>query len=289
MNKRISVALGMLLTLGAPLQALSAESATSLSIQQIRNATIKVSYGDQVFLVDPMLARKGAYPGFEGTYRSHLRNPLVELPESAESVLGGVNAVIVSHTHLDHWDDAAQQAVPKNMPMFVQDATDAALLRKQGFRDVRILSANTTFNGVQISKAGARHGSEEMYAIPEVAKVLGATMGFVFQKPGLKTVYVAGDTVWESVVRTTLNNFKPDVVVLNTGDARINGFDTGIIMGKEDTLRVHQLAPNATIVAVHMDAVNHMTVSRNDLQDYVIENGIEKNVLIPQDGEVINF
>lgn len=279
----------MLLTLGAPLQALSAESATSLSIQQIRNATIKVSYGDQVFLVDPMLARKGAYPGFEGTYRSHLRNPLVELPESAESVLGGVNAVIVSHTHLDHWDDAAQQAVPKNMPMFVQDATDAALLRKQGFRDVRILSANTTFNGVQISKAGARHGSEEMYAIPEVAKVLGATMGFVFQKPGLKTVYVAGDTVWESVVRTTLNNFKPDVVVLNTGDARINGFDTGIIMGKEDTLRVHQLAPNATIVAVHMDAVNHMTVSRNDLQDYVIENGIEKNVLIPQDGEVINF
>ncbi|WP_262220577.1 MULTISPECIES: MBL fold metallo-hydrolase [Stenotrophomonas] len=289
MNKRISVALGMLLTLGAPLQALSAESATSLSIQQIRNATIKVSYGDQVFLVDPMLARKGAYPGFEGTYRSHLRNPLVELPESAESVLRGVNAVIVSHTHLDHWDDAAQQAVPKNMPMFVQDATDAALLRKQGFSDVRILSANTTFNGVQISKAGARHGSEEMYAIPEVAKVLGATMGFVFQKPGLKTVYVAGDTVWESVVRTTLNSFKPDVVVLNTGDARINGFNTGIIMGKEDTLRVHQLAPNATIVAVHMDAVNHMTVSRNDLQDYVIENGIEKNVLIPQDGEVINF
>lgn len=283
------MALGMLLTLGAPLQALSAESATSLSIQQIRNATIKVSYGDQVFLVDPMLARKGAYPGFEGTYRSHLRNPLVELPESAESVLRGVNAVIVSHTHLDHWDDAAQQAVPKNMPMFVQDATDAALLRKQGFSDVRILSANTTFNGVQISKAGARHGSEEMYAIPEVAKVLGATMGFVFQKPGLKTVYVAGDTVWESVVRTTLNSFKPDVVVLNTGDARINGFNTGIIMGKEDTLRVHQLAPNATIVAVHMDAVNHMTVSRNDLQDYVIENGIEKNVLIPQDGEVINF
>ncbi|RRU14949.1 MBL fold metallo-hydrolase [Stenotrophomonas sp. 278] len=279
----------MLLTLGAPLQALSAESGTAFSIQQIRNATIKVNYGGQVFLVDPMLARKGAYPGFEGTYRSHLRNPLVELPESAESVLGGVNAVIVSHTHLDHWDDAAQEAVPKNMPMFVQDATDAALLRKQGFRDVRILSANTTFNGVQISKAGARHGSAEMYAIPEVAKVLGATMGFVFQKPGLKTLYVAGDTVWESVVRATLNNFKPDVVVLNTGDARINGFNTGIIMGKEDTLRVHQLAPSATIVAVHMDAVNHMTVSRNDLQDYVIENGIEKNVLIPQDGEVINF
>ena len=78
-------------------------------------------------------------------------------------------------------------------------------------------------------------------------------------------------------------------MVLNTGDARLDGFNTGIIMGKEDTLRVHQMSPNAKIVAVHMDAVNHMSVSRYDLQDYVIENGIESSVVIPQDGEVIDF
>jgi L-ascorbate metabolism protein UlaG (beta-lactamase superfamily) len=289
MSKTLPVALGLMLAMGAPLHAFSAEASPKVSIQQIRNATIKVTYGGQVFLVDPMLARKGTYPGFAGTYRSHLRNPLVELPESVESVLRGVDAVLISHTHLDHWDDAAQKEIPKSLPMFVQDNADAALLRKQGFKDVRILGTGTVFNGVRISKAGARHGSEEMYAIPEVGKLLGATMGFVFQQAGLKTVYVAGDTVWETEVRETLKTFKPDVVVLNTGDARIDGFNTGIIMGKEDTLRVHQMSPNAKIVAVHMDAVNHMSVSRYDLQDYVIGKGIESSVVIPQDGEIIDF
>ncbi len=289
MNNILPAALGLLLCLGAPLHAQSKESVAPVSIQQIRNATLKVTYGGQVFLVDPMLARKGAYPGFEGTYRSHLRNPLVELPESVESVLSGVDAVLVSHTHLDHWDDAAQQLIPKSLPLFVQDDADAALLMKQGFKDVRVLTADTTFNGVRISKTGGRHGSDEMYAVPLVAERLGATMGFVFQKPGAKTVYVAGDTVWESEVRTALKTFKPDVVVLNTGDARLAGFNTGIIMGKEDTLRVHQMSPSATIVAVHMDAVNHMSVSRHDLQDYVAQHAIQAHVLIPEDGEVINF
>lgn len=289
MSKTLPIVLGVVLAMGAPLHASSAEAGPKVSIQQIRNATIKVTYGGQVFLVDPMLARKGAYAGFAGTYRSHLRNPLVELPESVESVLRGVDAVLISHTHLDHWDAAAQAEIPKSLPMFVQDNADAALLRKQGFKDVRILGANTVFNGVRISKVGARHGSEEMYAVPALAERLGATMGFVFQTAGLKTVYVAGDTVWEAHVRTALGAFNPDVVVLNTGDAQIDGFNTGIIMGKEDTLRVHQMAPNAKIVAVHMDAVNHMTVSRNDLQDYVIEKGIETSVVIPQDGEVIDF
>ena len=32
------------------------------------------------FLIDPMLAVKGAYKGFDGTPRSELRNPLVDLP-----------------------------------------------------------------------------------------------------------------------------------------------------------------------------------------------------------------
>jgi len=60
-------------------------------------------------------------------------------------------------------------------------------------------------------------------------------------------------------------------------------------MGKEDSLRMHQAAPNASIIAVHMDAVNHMTLSRDELSDYVQEVGIQEHVLIPADGEVISF
>lgn len=56
-----------------------------------------------------MLAEKGRYAGFEGTLNSHLRNPLVELPMKAEDTFKDVDAIILTHTHEDHWDKVAQK------------------------------------------------------------------------------------------------------------------------------------------------------------------------------------
>jgi hypothetical protein len=89
-------------------------------------------------------------------------------------------------------------------------------------------------------------------------------------------------------VESTLKNFKPDIVVLNAGFAQIDGFGA-ILMGKEDVLRVHETLPNATIVVIHMEALNHCILSRRELRDYVNEKGIAGKVLIPEDGEVIVF
>lgn len=259
-------------------------------IQHIRNATIKVSYGETTFLIDPMLSDKGTYPGFENTYRSELRNPMVDLPMAAENVIAGTDAVIVTHTHLDHWDDAAQLLLPKNIPLFVQHAEDAETIRSQGFNDVRILDGQAEFGGVTLTKTGGQHGSDEIYAIPELAQALGQIMGIVFQVEGQKTTYVVGDTVWRNEVVESLEHYRPDIIVLNTGAAEFNGFEGDpIIMGKEDTLRVHRAAPEATIIAVHMDAVNHMTLSREELAKFVQTEGIEQHVSIPADGEVISF
>ena len=44
------------------------------------------------------LARKDAYPEFEGTVNSHIRNPRVELRTDMDEILS-VDAVIVTHTH----------------------------------------------------------------------------------------------------------------------------------------------------------------------------------------------
>ena len=51
---------------------------------------------------------------FPDTHRSHLRNPLIDLPIKAEMILEGVDVVIITHTNLDHWDDVAQKSIPKN-------------------------------------------------------------------------------------------------------------------------------------------------------------------------------
>ena len=38
-----------------------------MHITQIRNATLLVEYAGKTLLIDPLLAERGAYPGFAGT------------------------------------------------------------------------------------------------------------------------------------------------------------------------------------------------------------------------------
>ncbi|AKI98742.1 L-ascorbate metabolism protein UlaG (beta-lactamase superfamily) [Archangium gephyra] len=262
--------------------------ARTVKVQQIRNATLKVEYAGTTFLVDPMLAKKGAYPGFEGTYNSHLRNPLVELPMPVNEVMKA-DAIIVTHTHLDHWDDAARQGLPKNLPIFAQNEEDAESIRKDGFTDVRVLTEDTVFNGTRLSKTGGQHGDDKMM-MAELGKLLGKVSGVVFQRPGHKTVYVAGDTVWNRHVEEAIQKYQPEVIILNTGYARVLGHDGSIIMGKEDLYRAYQAAPKATVMGTHMESVNHATQSREELRDYIAEKGLNpQRVLVPTDGQAYSF
>ncbi|CAM3769523.1 UPF0173 protein [Pseudomonas reidholzensis] len=273
----------------AGVEAPESSAVHKVDLQQVRNATVKITYGDTTFLIDPMLAKKGAYPGFEHTYRSNLRNPMVDLTESPAKVISGVDAVIVTHTHLDHWDDAAQKALPKDIPLFTQHEEDAQLIRSQGFKNVRVLTNEAEFGGVTITKTGGQHGTDEMYAIPALAKPLGEAMGVVFQAPGYKTLYLAGDTVWRKEVDQAIEHYHPEVIVLNAGKAKMAGYEGSIIMGEEDVLRASQAAKTAKIVAVHMDAINHMSLTREALRAYVKKQGIESRVDIPEDGASLEY
>ena len=181
------------------------------------------------FLIDPMLAEQGAYPGFEGTVNSELRIPLVPLTLPMDEVLD-VDAVIVTHTHPDHWDAAAQELVPKEMLVFAQNEADAELIHSQGFTDVCVLTETSEFNGVTLSKTGGQHGTNAAYEVEPLAAVLGEVCGVVFKHPQAKTLYVAGDTIWNHHVEDALPRHQPEVIVLNSGSAQMPGGGT-IIMG----------------------------------------------------------
>lgn len=262
------------------------EDAGAVGFQQIRNATIKLDYAGTTFLIDPMLAKKDAYPGFEGTYNSELRYPLVELPMPMSEVMDA-DAIIVTHTHADHWDDEAKRSLPRNLPLFVQNEADAESIRQDGFTDVRVLTRDTVFNGTHLSITGGQHGDDQtMVAFAS----LGQVMGVVFQRPGHETVYLAGDTIWNTQVEDSIQQYQPDVIVLNTGYARMLGLDGSIIMGKDDLYRAHQAAPQAKVIGSHMEAVNHAMQTRQDLHDHIKATGMDpERVLVPADGESYTF
>lgn len=256
-----------------------------MHVQQIRNATLVIAYAGKRFLVDPLLAEQGAYPGFAGTANSHLANPLVGLPVPLSALLD-VDAVIVTHLHADHWDEAARRLVPRGLPIFAQNAADAALLRADGFEDVRQFGDGASFEGIALHRTDGQHGSDQVMAV--IGERMGEVSGVVFSHPDEPTLYVAGDTVWNGYVEESLAAYKPDVVVLNCGDAQVPGLGA-IIMDQHDLAKVAQAAPQATIVASHLEAVNHCVLSRADLRRFLAEQGLSRRVLVPEDGETCSF
>lgn len=255
------------------------------SFTHIRNATAKINYAGVTFLLDPYLAPKDAYEGFVGTVNSHLRNPRLHLPFSTDEILKGVDAVVVTHTHDDHWDKAAQELIPKDMPIFVQHSEDKKLLKTQGFKNITIIFESVNFKGVELHKTGGAHGSTQMYANAGLGELLGDAMGVVFKATGHKSLYVVGDTIWTADVNKAFIKHKPEIIVLNAGYAQVLGFENeSIIMGKNDVKMASELMPNSLIISVHMDAVNHAMLSRDELREFIKTESI-KNAIVPNDGE----
>ena len=257
-----------------------------MKLTQIRNATLKVEYAGKKFLIDPMLSVKGAFPGFPGTLNSHVANPTVDLPLPMSEILD-VDAVIVTHTHQDHWDDAAKAAIPKDMPIFTQNARDQWDIQMSWFRNTYVLEERNDFGGITLNKTPGLHGRGEILE-GLMGDILGNVCGIVFTHPSEKTLYIAGDTVWYQGVEQNLKQYKPDVMVLNSGDAKVLPNES-IIMGKEDVYEAYKAAPLATIIASHMGAVNHATLSRDELRTFLLDHRMNSRVLVPEDGESYSF
>ena len=257
--------------------------------QQLRSATGKLYYAGEVFLIDPLLAKKGAYPGFQMTKRSELFNPLIDLPIPAEEIVKDVTCVMVTHTHLDHWDIYAEALINKDLPVYVQHHADAQFIRSKGFKNVKVLGKGIMQNKVKLTRTACQHASDSMLANPEMAEMLDLSMGFVFEAEGHKKVYVAGDTIWNEYVETEIRTHKPDYCILNTGHAESIIDDSAMIMGKEDILKCVEFYDKCKVIAVHMDAINHCMHTRAMAREFVKEKKIEDKVFIPDDGEKVTL
>jgi L-ascorbate metabolism protein UlaG (beta-lactamase superfamily) len=233
-------------------------------ITLVRSATIVVELDGRRILVDPMLDDVGARPPIEGT-RNQVANPTVPLPFPAEKVVRDLDAVIVTHRHRDHLDTRGEELLPRDVPVFCQPEDEAAL-RTLGL-DVRPVEDALEWDGLRVTRTPARHGTGR------VAELLAPVSGFV-----LDDLYLAGDTVWFEGVEETIARFAPRVAVVNAGGAE---FVEGglIVMGADDVREVVARVP--TVIAVHMEALNHCFLERAMLAAAV------PGVVIPQDGETV--
>jgi len=235
-------------------------------ITLVRSATLIVELAGKRILVDPMLDDMGARPPIEGT-RNQVANPTVPLPFPAEEVVRDLDAVIVTHRHRDHLDARAEALLPRDVPVFCQPEDEEALRALS--LDARSIDDAVEWGALRITRTPARHGSGR------VAELLAPVSGFV-----LDDLYLAGDTVWYDEVEETIARHEPRVAVVNAGGAE---FVEGglVVMGADDVREVVARVP--TVVAVHMEALNHCFLERATLRRAV------PGVLVPENGESVEL
>lgn len=259
-----------------------------MKITQVRNATIIVEYNETKFLIDPWLGPKDYMEGFESALNSQIRQPRVELPFEIEKTVD-VDAVILTHFHPDHFDEYAVNALNKDIKFFVQSQKDLEIIKSYGFKNLEVMTQQgINYKNIKLYKTDCQHGKREI--IKPLCESIGMpydAMGVVFKSNNEKTLYVAGDTIWCDEVSEAIDKFEPEIIVVNACAATvING--ERLIMNIDDVRQVIKKAPKSTIIASHMDTVSHLTVTRRDLEEFREKESV-KNLLIPDDGEVLNF
>ncbi|MNM97938.1 hypothetical protein D3C81_1104570 [compost metagenome] len=60
-------------------------------------------------------------------------------------------------------------------------------------------------------------------------------------------------------------------------------------MNEQDVIHLARCAPYTQIVAVHMEAINHCLVTREDLGVQISSQGLGSQLHIPLDGEWMEF
>ena len=264
-----------------------------MNIQQIRNATLKITYHSKTFLLDPWLCGKGETGSFSDIpgqpfiipdpVKMQIAMPIFPLPLDVRDVLDGVDYYVVTHLHPDHIDIVADGTVgaplDRSVPVFTQHEGDAAVLKKSGFQDVRVVtSEGLSVDGVKLQKMPGRHGT----IIP-----CGEAMGVLLSAADEEQLYIAGDTIWYEGVEQILKTYKPGVVALNACAAETVEHGR-LFMGDEDVACVAQTLPSAKLFLTHMDTVSHASLTRRSLRGLLAMRGVVGYVM-PEDGESVAF
>ncbi|BCV50620.1 MBL fold metallo-hydrolase [Shewanella algae] len=263
-----------------------------MKIHHLRSATFIIESGETFILIDPMLGKKGSMPPFSVIKAKVAKNPTVEMPSNADELLNKVTHTLVTHSqtfgikalqHGDHLDPAGEAFLTsRNIPV-ATPAKDKAYLEKYGLtinwgiEDWQTID----FLGGKLTAVPALHGHGWIH------KVMANGVGFFLELPNEPSIYISGDTVLTNDVKRALNELKPDITVVAAGRARM---DVGqpLLMSIDEVMEFIRLSPNK-VIANHMEALNHCAVTRTILKEAINKNGLSDKVLIPADGETLEF
>lgn len=263
-----------------------------MKIHHLRSATFIIESGQYRILIDPMLGEKGSLPPFSVLRFKAAKNPTVDLPANAGPLLDTVTHALITHSqtfgfkplqHGDHLDTAGEAFLVNNGITVATPSKDKAYLEKYGITVSHGLDSwvETDYLEGKITAVPAQHGHGWIH------KVMANGCGFYLELPNEPSIYISGDTVLTDDVKRALNELKPDITVVATGQAQM---DVGqpLLMPTDEVMEFIRLSPGK-VIANHMEALNHCPIERSTLKQTLEHHQLADKVLIPEDGETLEF
>ena len=263
-----------------------------MKIHHLRNATFVIESGEHFLLIDPMLGAKGSLPPFSRIRFKSLKNPLVDLPPNAASVLDRVTNCLITHSqkfgikalqHTDHLDIPGEDFLREKNTPIATFAKDAKVLKKYGLN----VQTELEYWNPQYLLGGEIVAIPALHGHSWVRKLMANGAGFFLRLPDEPSIYISGDTVYTPDVERALKELKPDIAVMAAGTATLD-ISTPILMPMEELLRFVRRAPGK-VVANHLEALNHCPTTREQLKQELHNNDLLSKVSIPNDGDVLTF
>ncbi len=170
----------------------------------------------------------------------------------------------------------------RNRFLYIVTSADEPYLRRRRINTIPLkINQRNEFLTGSITPFPTAHG----YGL--IGMLMGPGTGYFIELAGEKTIYISGDTVMTQTVRHVLKDLRPDISIVNAGTAILD-IGRPILMPLDELLDFIRTAPGK-VIAVHLDAFNHCLTSRDILREAVSKEGLSDKVMIPNDGEIIDY
>ena len=177
-----------------------------LTVAWLGHSTVLLNFLGSWLLTDPALERRiGIGRGLAKVGPKRLVHPALHPHE-----LPTVDAILLSHAHMDHTDLGTLRFLPRDIPVVVQPGNADLVSR---FRQVHELAwgQSQIVAGVRVESTAVRHWGARM--ITDRHRGYG---GYLLQKNG-RTVLFAGDTAYTDMLTRLGRHAKIDLAILPIG------------------------------------------------------------------------
>jgi L-ascorbate metabolism protein UlaG (beta-lactamase superfamily) len=234
------------------------------SLEFIGTATTILRLGPFTILTDPNFLHRGqrAYLG-KGLWSRRLTEPSLQ-PEA----LPGLDLVLLSHLHGDHFDRTARAGLDRDLPV-LSTPSAAKRLRRWGFGNASGMgtweSASYTDGAHQLTVRAVpgQHGLGVARAL--VPPVMGSVLELDSPDDRTLRVYISGDTLYYPALAQVAERTGPlDAAVVHLGGTRILGLT--VTMDDRQGADLLDLLTPRIAVPVHHDDYG---VFKSPLEDFL--------------------